>query len=376
MLKEMDSTNSAYNTHVINAAGHYTYLGGSLLNNEVREAINDAAGRWVNLFEFQRVASGKLSKITGSEGGIITSGAYSSLVIATEISIKIWKEKYNKIKKRPEILIQKSHITKYAEAFRVPGSELKIIDRSKSNSPLDDYVSDHIVAIAYVLTPKSLEFDLNECVLVGKKHGIPVIVDAAVVDPPVPGIKRLLKYSPSFIAVSGGKGFNGPSNSGILLFKKEFEERAINTAFPNYGIARGMKVGKEQMAGLLKAIEISASQDQNGIVQEWWDKCNLLKQKLSNVPNVECFILEKWDLNFPQPISRLVVRVDAPDGNEVAKYVFEKSKKCTPPIYLRNPSDSIAENNQLIIDPRGLTIEEIEEVATAIEKLISEYYTH
>ena len=372
----MGTTNPTNNTRIINAAGHYTYLGGSILSKDVREAVSDAAGRWVNLFELQKEVSGKLAKITGSDGGIVTSGAYSSLVIATDISIKIWKEKQNNMSSKPEVLIQKPHVTKYAEAFRVPGSELKIIERTQSDSQLNKYISENVVAIAYVLTPKSHEFDLDECVSAGRTYGIPVIVDAAVVDPPVLGIKKLLEYSPSFIAVSGGKGFNGPSNSGILLFKKEFEERTINTAFPNYGVARGMKVGKEQVAGLLKATEISASCDQNVMIKEWRDKCNLLMQKLSGVQNVECLIRDRWDLNFPQPISRLVIKINTPVGGEVAGFVFEESRKLNPPIYLRNPSDSIAEKNQLIIDPRSLTIDEIDEVATAIRKLIGEYHKH
>ena len=372
----MDSTKSADYIRIINAAGHYTYLGGSLLNKEVLEAVDNAAKQWINLFEFQRVASRKLSKITGSDGGVLTSGAYSSVAIATEISIKLWKEKHGNIDKKLEVLIQKPHITKYAEAFRVPGTELKIIERSQSDSLLENYVSDNVVAIAYVLTPKSYEFELNECVSVGRKLGIPVIVDAAVVDPPILGIKQLLKYSPSFIAVSGGKGFNGPSNSGLLLFKREFEEMTFDIAFPNYGIARAMKVGKEQMAGLLKAVEISASQDPDSMIREWWNKCNLLRQRLSNVPTVECFIQNQWELNVPQPISRLIVRIDSPDGDEVAKYVFENAKKRAHPLYMRNPSDSIAETNQLIIDPRVLSLEEVEEVAKAIKSLINEYHSH
>ena len=135
-------------------------------------------------------------------------------------------------------------------------------------------------------------------------------------------------------------------------------------------------MGKEQVAGLLKAIEISASQNQSEMIQEWRAKCNLLSQKLSGFRNIECLIRDRWELNFPQPISRLVIKINTPEGGEIARYVFEESKKLNPPIYLRNPSDSIAENNQLIIDPRSLTIDEIEEVAIAIGKLINKYYKH
>jgi L-seryl-tRNA(Ser) seleniumtransferase len=358
----------------INAAGHYTYLGGSILSPSVVSAMSRAESMWVNMFNLQIKACEILAEVLGGNGGIITSGAYSSLVIATKIATDISIGRKNNADFVPEVIIQESHLTKYAEAFRLGGAVLKIIRKSSMDDNIDNYISKNTVALAYVLSEKHEEFDLKSLITSARKHDLISIVDAAVVDPPISGLKQILSFDPDFIAVSGGKGLNGPSGSGLLLCKQHLLETTRRYAFPNYGIARGMKVGKEQIAGLIAAVVEAGMIEDDELVNEWNDKVAQIRDKLNVNEFADLETTTSWNLNFPQPIPRLFLKIRGRDAERTAEKVQSALKKLKFPIYLRNASDSGINAGYLVIDPRSLKKDDIDYLTRSINKALKDSY--
>ena len=223
---------------ILNAAGHYTVKGGSCPSKEVLQCMKEASQYWIDLKELEISVGAPLKRYIGCEDGIVTSGAYTSNVIATEASLAIARSKNSSSLTEPNVIIQKSHVTKYAQSFTTSGVRLKEIQTRNDggkNDSLIDYIDKSTIALTYVLNESEHEFNLQETVEAGKKSELPVIVDAAIVDPPIRGLKEILRYNPDFVSVSGGKGFNGPSASGLLVGKKILLPARVSSRFPTMG---------------------------------------------------------------------------------------------------------------------------------------------
>lgn len=341
-------------TKMINAGGHYTVMGGSRPDSAVLQAMDRVAEYWIDMRKLQQNAGKMLSTLLGCEDGFVTSGAYAANIMAAEVSLSLAKEK-NRELDDAEIIIQSSHATKYAQSFATSGIKIREIARQSKDELLSEHITDRTIALVYVLNESDFEFNLQETVEAGRKSGLPVIVDAAVVDPPIRGIKEVLGYKPNFATVSGGKGFNGPNATGLLLGHKEMIARARDLAFPNYGPGRGMKVSKEEIAGLMMAISIAASANEEAMMEEWKAKIETIRNAVQEVPDVRTEILFPWGLNFPQPVPRLMIWIDRNDGEEKAASVRNALLEGAPPIFTR-PLDQIqGQKNRLVIEVRTIS---------------------
>jgi seryl-tRNA(Sec) selenium transferase len=336
----------------VNGAGHFTKYGGSCPDPRVVKAMVEASAQWVDMAALEVNVGKMLSSILGCEDGIVTAGAYSSNVIAACAALEIAKRSRKDIR-APNIVIQRSHITKYAEAFRTNGIELKEVVRKSEDDVIGSYVDASTVAVAYVLNESDLEFSLPECVSASREMKIPVLVDAAVVDPPVRGIREVLNYGPDLVAVSGGKGFNGPNSSGLLLGRADPVAIARSLAFPNYGPGRGMKVSKEEIVGLMAAVQI-ASQQGDAQIDEWHKKVKQIQDSVAGIDSVRTQVFFPWKLNFPQPIPRLLVHIDTSDGEAMAETVRQRLEQSDPPIWTRPLGDVTRDKNVIVIDVRTL----------------------
>ncbi len=347
---------------MINAAGHYTVLGGSQPDIRVSQQMEKASQYWIDMNELQKNAGSLLRSFLGCPDGMITTGAYAALVIATRVAI------LEKNFAKPNVLIQSSHITKYAESFRAGGAELKEITRKSPSDSLLNFVDrDSTAAIAYVICEKEFEFSLSETVEAARQAGIPVIVDASLVDPPISGVKEVLSFAPDLVAVSGGKGFNGPNNTGILIGRSSLIATARSISFPNYGIGRAMKVSKEQIAGLMTAIEIASERNDTELVESWKKNIQVLQQKIISLPGVTTRTEFPWKLNFPQPVPRLFITIkEGKEGAAKAASIRERLKNWNPPIVTRSPSDTKVGENTIVIESRCLKPEDYDILIDAL----------
>jgi L-seryl-tRNA(Ser) seleniumtransferase len=342
----------------VNAAGHVTVFGGSCPSPEVVKAMDLAAERWVDMRLLEQSAGRFLSKHLGCEDGIVTSGAYTANAMAAHTALALAAEKGRR-PAQPNIVIQTPHITKYAESYVTGGIRLKEIARKSQAESLNDHIDKDTVAVAYVVNDEGQEFSLKDTVEVCARAALPALVDAAVVDPVVRGVKEVLAYGPDAVSVSGGKGFNGPNSSGLLVGKSGFISRARTLSFPNYGPGRAMKVSKEQIVGLMMAVSLAASANPERLVEGWKKKIEAAKKDLAGIPNVRTETLFPWRLNFPQPIPRLGVHIETPDGEVLATEVKKRLANGEPPILVRPSNDVVKAGNCIVLDLRTVTDKEV-----------------
>jgi len=282
---------------VINCLGSWTILGGSVLSKEVLDAMADAARSYVVIDELEEKAGNYMAKVTGAEAAYVTSGSAAALVLATAACIT--GKDPAKIHRLPnteglknEVVIQRGHRNVYDHAFRVPGAKLVEIGIASRTAPweLEAAINEKTAAIAYVLSFTCAQrgmLTLEQVVETAKKHKVPVIVDAAAEIPPVENLRKFIEAGADLVAFSGGKGLRGPNNTGILCGRRDLVEAAKLQAYPHDGVGRPMKVGKECIAGLVKALQMYVEKVSKEEQQIWESRVKYIVENLNDIPGLE-----------------------------------------------------------------------------------------
>jgi len=240
----------------INCCGTRTVHGGSLMLPAVRQAMADAAGRFVNLNELILAAGRRISELTGAEAALVTSGGAASLVAATAAAMT--KGDPERMLRLPDtdglpaqVVMPAGARFTYDHAIRTTGARVvEVADRKAMAEALRSGTA----MVATIGTKDAdLPIRLEECVALAEPLGIPVLIDAASehLETPNPYLAR----GASFVAYSGGKYLKGPQSTGLLLGKRQWIEAARLNAAPHHAIGRPMKISKEEVAGLLAAVE-------------------------------------------------------------------------------------------------------------------------
>jgi L-seryl-tRNA(Ser) seleniumtransferase len=282
----------------INAAGTYTAMTASLMPPEVMEAINYASKHYVMLDELHDKVGERLATLLKCEAAMVTSGAASALTLATAGVLTGTDRKKildlpNLASMKSEVIIQKSHRFGYDHAVRNTGVRLVEVE---TREDLERAVNDKTAMMIFYNANNFVgQIRDEEFAQLGKKHGVPTLNDAAADVPPV---ENLWKYSGmgfSLVAFSGGKGMRGPQSAGLLLGRKDLIAAARLNAPPNGDtIGRGMKVNKEEMLGLLAAIELYLETDHEAEGREFEKRAEEIRKSAVSVPGVkaEVFVPE------------------------------------------------------------------------------------
>ena len=278
---------------IINVAGSATRVGGAQMPPAVLRAMADAALESVSMMELQAAASRRIAAATGAEAGYVTSGASAGLTLGTAailagLDLARMERLPDTTGMKNEFIISREHRNGYDHAIRVAGAKLVEVGMNEQLSgagvrrteawEFEAAITDKTAGIAYVLTGNS-QPPLEQVVAVARKHGLPVLVDAAGQLPA--GLRRLIASGAALVSSSGGKGLKGPQSTGILCGRRDyiasvalqsldmdeyFEIRdppedlipkSRLPGLPRHGIGRGFKVGKEEVIGLLTALKLS-----------------------------------------------------------------------------------------------------------------------
>ncbi len=276
----------------INAAGALTRLGGAVMAPEVVAAMVAASRASVDIGELQDAASARIADATGAEAGLVTTGAAAALTLAAAASIARWD--IAKMAALPhagsfphDILIPRTHRTGYAHALSAAGARLVDIGHNDRGTgagvrgleawEIETALTPSVVAMAFSANAASLA-DLPAVAAACRANGIPLIVDAAAQLPPKENLRRFIALGADLVAFSGGKALGGPQASGILAGRRDLVasallqqldmdvspetwtpprlvDRANLRGVPHHGIGRGFKAGKEEIVGLLTALD-------------------------------------------------------------------------------------------------------------------------
>lgn len=275
----------------INAAGTYTALTASLPHPNVIKAINYAALQFVKLEDLQDRVGDRLAELLQSEWAMVTSGAASAITLGTAAVMtggdpdKIDRIPNDLTGIKNEVIIQKTHRVGYDHAIRNCGAKLIEIETKEE---LEKAINEKTALMWFLNFNNNVgKIKDEEWVAIAKKHNIPTFIDCAADVPPMEMLFRHNKLGFDLVTFSGGKGLRGPQSAGILMGKKAFIQAARKNAPPNGStVGRGMKVNKEEILGMLVAIETYLARDHKKDWEIWQKQIDMIGAAATSVPGV------------------------------------------------------------------------------------------
>jgi len=278
----------------INAAGTYTAMTASLMPPEVMEAITYASRHYVMLDELHDKVGERIAALLHCEAAMVTSGAASALTLGT--AAVLTGTDRQKIVDLPNLahmkgkaIIQKSHRFGYDHAVRNCGVRLVEVE---TREDLERAINNQ-TAMMLFYNNNNTEGRIRdeEFARLGKKHGIPTLNDAAADVPPVDNLWKYTKMGFDLVAFSGGKGLRGPQSAGLLLGRQDLIAAARLNAPPNGNtVGRGMKVNKEEMLGMLVALELYLAKDHLAEQREFEARAEVIRSGVATVPGIKAEI--------------------------------------------------------------------------------------
>ncbi len=269
---------------LINARGTYTYVGGSLELPQVRRAVEEASHQFVDMFELQHAAGKRLAEISGAEFGMVTSGAAAAM--STAVAAVIAGTDPDKIWQLPDTTGLKNEVVMlggrnaFDSALRLAGGKLVL-------APTQADLAGAIGPKTCLVYTTFRDERVQEALKVTKAAGVPLLVDASSSVPPFENFTKFAKWGVDLYAISGGKGLGGPQCSGLLLGRKDLIEAGMANSAPWEGaVCRAMKVGKEEIMGILAAVEYWAKADLNALNKEWQGRVERVAKLAETVPGV------------------------------------------------------------------------------------------
>lgn len=275
----------------INAAGTYTSMTGSLMHKEVTNAISYGATEYVNLDDLHDKVGERIAELLGCEYATVSSGAFGAMTIGLAGVMCGMDEK--KVTQLPdttglkdEVIVQEAHDIGYTHALINTGAKIVSV---KSAKELEKGITDK-TAMLWFLNANTEEGEIKweEFVALGKKHNIPTFIDCAADVPPVENLYKFTKLGFDLVCFSGGKGIRGPQSAGLLLGKRKYIEAArLHTPPRGTTIARGMKVNKEEVLGMMVALELYLARDHKKEWELWESQIKLISDSAKSVNGVE-----------------------------------------------------------------------------------------
>ncbi len=368
----------------INAAGTLTRLGGSLMEPEVLQAMIQAAGASVDMAELQSAASKIIASATGAQAGIVTSGASAGLTLATAACLARWDvvrmAALPDTRRMPHrVLMARTHRNAYDHAIRLAGADIVDIghnDRGMGAGvrgleawEIDAAVDDNTVALVFVASGQNLD-ELPMFVQSARKHGLPLIADAAAQLPPKSNLRAFIGGGADLVVFSGGKAIVGPQASGILAGRADLvgsallqmmdmdvtpltwspasliDHKALN-GIPHHGIGRGFKVGKEEIAGLLEALQRFVARDEGAMGAAFLQRLEAIKAALAAEPGIRTRLIPG---TAQAPIPLLELTLNGP-GHEFVR----RLQHGDPPVHL---GERGAAQGVLTISPQTVRAED------------------
>ncbi len=384
----------------INAGGYLTRLGGAPLAPEVLDAMRAISRQSVDLSELQAAASAAITPHTGTDAAIVTSGAAAALTLASAAAIAgLDTARMDRLPDTAgianEIVMHRGHRSSYDHAIRAAGT--RIVEFGVNDIGLDAgfrgieawdaeaTITEATVAFAFAASPHNLH-ELETVATVADRHGLPVIVDAAPWLPPAENLRRFADAGATLVAFSGGKALGAPGGTGILAGPHDLIASALLqqtdmttlpetwhppaslvpreklTGMPRHGIGRGLKVSKEDIVGLVVALERFVTADQSVATAAQEAMLADISRALTTVDGVEATVITAKETGRR---ALLNLRLDQATLDRSCFDISNALKSGTPPIQL---DESGIREGVLTVDPACLNLAD---EPVLIERLIA-----
>ena len=277
---------------VINAAGTFTTLGGSVMPPEVVAAWVEASKHYVDLVALQDKVGAKIATLLGVEAALVTTGAAGALLLGTAAAVtrgdpKIVARLPDTSGMKNEVILQKTHHSCYDNQLTDVG--VKLVD-VETPADVARAVTEKTAMMFFMnMSEDAGQIKRKEWVDLARKHNVRTLIDAAADVPPVGRISEYARIGFDMIALSGGKAMRGPNDTGLLLGQRALIEAAKRNTNPHCGtIGRMMKVGKEDMVALMVAVERFVKLDHAAEAKKLEQRLEVIESAVKDIPTIEC----------------------------------------------------------------------------------------
>lgn len=276
----------------INAAGTLTYMTGSLMQEEVVQAIQATSGQFCMLDELQDKVGEQIAKMTHAEAAMVTCGASSAMTLG--LAGVLTGSDNDKVKQLPylegtgmksEVICQQAHNSPYNHAFTIAGAKLVLVDTVEE---LEQAITERTAMLHFLhIQSNRGQIDHETWVALGKKHGIPTSIDIAADVPPVENLWRFNDMGFDLVFLSGGKGIRAPQSTGYLMGRKHLIDAARLSAPPRaINLGRGHKVNKEEIVGAYVALKTLLASDQDAVWRDWEEKIAYIRSQVDGLKGI------------------------------------------------------------------------------------------
>lgn len=370
---------------IINGRGCLTIHGGKIMSQTVIASMLEASRSSVLFDDLMEKACDKLATITGADGAFISSGAASGLFIAGAACLT--GKDADAIEILPIVVSGKNQFVipvidrhyYVHQAFRAAGGIVVEIGTNVAVSTKDylDAITSHTAGLVFFYGQQTKE-ELRDLIQVGQQYSVPVVVDCAAQIPPKSNLTELVRMGADLVVYSGGKGIGGPQCTGLILGKKELIEVCVLNGSPNSAIGRSMKVGKEEIIGLLTAVEELMDSDEDALLEEWISWCDIIVEGANGRSGVNAKTIPPYSLTHNERLGHSpaspIVEIDFGDSMLDAEYVKNRLENGSPPIMVSTgiqATVSVGERNDIIIlGPSALQNGEAEVISRALGEIL------
>jgi L-seryl-tRNA(Ser) seleniumtransferase len=361
---------------LINARGTHTRLGGTLMRPEVVAAMQEASRGYVVLDELQDKASEVIARATGAEAGMVTGGAEAGILFGTAAILagtdpaKIASLPDTTGFPKDEAIMHRAHRNGYDHAVRVAGAKIVDIGYGGSTLPyqLKAAINERTALIMYLMSPWANQgaLSLRQTCEIAHEAGVPVLVDAAAMLPPSNSLTRFIAEGADLVTFSGGKGLMGPQSSGLLAGRADLIKAARLNASPYHSVGRAAKAAKEDIVGLIVALEDYMQRDHDADTAYWRSQAEHMLERLRDFPGVVASYL--YD-GREHPVPRVELHFLPESGIDSHELVLAMEEN-DPRIFLFEPTGPSAKPNALAINTQTMQPGDEKIVAEALRAAI------
>jgi D-glucosaminate-6-phosphate ammonia-lyase len=361
---------------LINARGTHTRLGGTLMRPEVVAAMQEASRGYVVLDELQDRASEVIARATGAEAGMVTGGAEAGLLFGTAAILagtdpaRIAALPDASSFPKNEAIIHRSHRNGYDHAVRAAGATVVDIGYGGSTLPyqLKAALNERTALVMYLMSPWANQgaLSLAQTCEIAHEAGVPVLVDAAAMLPPTNSLTKFIADGADLVTFSGGKGLMGPQSSGILAGRADLIRAARLNASPYHSVGRAAKAAKEDIVGLIVALEDYLQRDHEADFAYWQSQAEYMRDELSGFPGVVASYL--YD-GREHPVPRVELHFLPESGINSHELVLQMEEH-DPRVFLFEPTGPSAKPNAIAINTQTMQAGEEQIVAKALREVI------
>ena len=269
-----------------------------------------------------------------------------------------------------ELIIQRGHRFIYDHLYLAPGSSFIEVGRPTDSTieEIDTAIGPNTAGLIHLESPykQGLGVPLQELTELAHSHGLPVLADCASMLPPRENLTKYTAQGADLVSFSGGKAVRGPQSTGFLVGKPEWIEYARLNNAPNPGVTRAQKVSKEEIAGLLAALEAFTEVDEEAETKRYSEQMNFIVDQIAEIPGLTAETLDNYDHYIPHTVISFGENWRGPDYAEITA----RLKAGSPRIYAA--IDYRPESDHMWIDPLNLQDGEVEIVAEQLRKILIE----